>query len=61
MNKKESVIVLIITFVVVVIWIISDVWHTQSSEPLDAKIPKLLEPFDPNFDMETVNQLNNGL
>lgn len=59
MSRKEFIVVLIITFIVVIIWIIADIIHTQPSVTKDPKIDKLIEPLNPNFDESVTNQLKN--
>lgn len=57
MDKKELVIILALTFIVVMIWVASDIIHSKPSEPLDPKIQKLIEPIDPNFDTNLIEEL----
>jgi hypothetical protein len=59
MSKKELVIILIITFIVIIIWVVSDIFHSKPSVPLDPKLETILEPVDPNFDQETLAKLKN--
>lgn len=57
MEKKEFVLVIIFTFVVVMIWIASDIYHTHSNITISPKLKQTLEPVDPNFDTATLKRV----
>lgn len=57
MNKKEFVIILTFTFIVVMIWIASEVIHARPSPPVNEKIKILIDPIDPNFDATTLSKI----
>lgn len=59
MNKKEFVAILIITFFVIMVWIIAEIIHSKPSVPLDPKIQKLLDPLEKNFDSVTLEKIKN--
>jgi hypothetical protein len=57
MPNKQFVLVTIVTFIVIVIWIIADVLHTQPSVQVDPKLTTLLTPISPNFDQKVISQI----
>lgn len=57
MNKKEFMIILIITFFVIMVWIIAEIIHSKPSVPVDPKLQQLLDPIDPNFDTSTLERI----
>lgn len=57
MNNRQFVIVVVITFIVIVIWIIADIIHTQPSVEINPKLTTLLTPINPNFDQKVVAQI----
>lgn len=60
MGKKEFIVILSITFIVIVIWIITDILHTKSSVPVNTDLNKTLEPVNPSFDTETLKMIENS-
>lgn len=58
MNKKEFIVVLAITLIVVIVWGISDLIHTRSSSKDLPDIKRYLEPLDPNFDKATLDKIS---
>lgn len=59
MNKKEFIIILTSTFIAIMAWIASDIYHTKSAVPLDPKLQKILDPVDPGLDLETLRLIQN--
>lgn len=57
MQRKEVVIIAIITFIVVVAWIATSVIGTRSSAPVNPKINQVIEPIDPTFDQSTIDKI----
>lgn len=55
--NKQFVIVVIITFIVIIVWIIADIIHTKPSVPLNPKLEVLLAPISPNFDQKIISQI----
>ena len=58
MNRKEFVVVLVLTFIVIIIWIITDIIHTRPSVEVDPKVQNIIEPISPDFDQETLKQIS---
>ena len=59
MQRKEVVIIAVITFIVVVAWIATSVLGTKSSAPVNPKINEVIEPIDPTFDQTTIDRIKN--
>lgn len=50
MSAKQFAIIVVITFIVGIIWLVSDIiFNTKASIPDNPKINTLLEPINPNF------------
>lgn len=51
MNRKEFVLILVITFIVIMIWLGYDLFFkTKASIQTDAKLQSILDPINPDFD-----------
>lgn len=59
MNKKEFIIILIITFFVIMVWIFSEILHSKPSVPTDPKLTSLLDSIDSNFDKTILEKVKN--
>lgn len=57
MSNRQFVIVVIITFIVIVIWMVADIWHTKPSVEVNPKMATLLTPIDPTFDQKIISQI----
>lgn len=57
MNKKEFIVVLVITFTVFVAWLIFDIVHTKASVQINPKLQKLLDPVTSSFDKPTLDRI----
>ncbi len=60
MNRKEFIIILIVTFFVIMVWIVAEIIHTKPSVEVDPKIQGLIEPINPNFDQTILDQVKNA-
>lgn len=61
MERKEIVLITVVTFIVIVLWVASSIIGTDPSVPENPKLKKLLEPIDTSFDqsvIEKVSQIN---
>lgn len=58
MEKKEIVIIAIVTFIVVVLWVGVGILGSKSSVPENPNLSKLLEPINPNFDQQALDQIS---
>lgn len=54
MITKEFFIILIITFITICAWVIFDIIHTRAEVEIPGKIQELIEPIDPNFDLQVI-------
>jgi hypothetical protein len=61
MNKKELVLVLTITFIVIMAWVIFDILHSKSSEPIDPKIQELLTPIESDINKTLIQKINQNI
>jgi hypothetical protein len=57
MNRKEFLLIIIITFIVVMVWVASNIYHDRSNTNIDPEIAPLLEDITPNFDQETLDKV----
>jgi hypothetical protein len=58
MIKKNWFIVLVITIIVAVIWILTDVVLTKPSVGVDPEITQLITDINPTFDQKIVDKIN---
>jgi len=58
MKKREFITVLVITLIVVVVWVVSDLVHTKSSAQGLPDVKNYTDPVDPNFDQDTLNKIS---
>src|SRR5687768_3242420 len=58
MSKKGWIIVLIMTFIVLILWVATDIYLTRPQTPADDRLKKALEPLDPNLDLSPLKQLD---
>lgn len=52
MNKKEFLLIAIITFITVLAWVVFDILHARSKVEISPKVQEVIEPIDPNFDLK---------
>ena len=57
MNRKEFVVILVITFLVIMVWIVSEIARSKPSVPIDPKLNSLLDPIDPLFNQDTLGKI----
>ncbi len=58
MNRKEFVILLVITFIVIMIWLAFDIFfRTKPSVEADPNLQTIIEPINPKFDQTTLDQI----
>ncbi|MBI2011394.1 hypothetical protein HYS91_01365 [Candidatus Daviesbacteria bacterium] len=50
MNKKELLVLSLVTFLVFIVWISTDIYRTKSNIEISPKLQQALEPLNPNFD-----------
>lgn len=57
MTGKQFLYILIATFITIFAWVITDIIHSRSQVQIPPEIKQLMEPIDPNFDQEAINDL----
>ncbi len=58
MGGRQFVYILIFTLITIIIWIGADFIHSQAKKVSPpAEVSQLIEPLDPNFDQEAINEL----
>lgn len=57
MNKKEFLVIAIITLITACAWAFFDILHTRSNTEVSAKVQQVIEPIDPNFDQQAIKLL----
>ena len=58
MNKIEIIIVLIVTLIVVLVWVSSDIYFSKPVEDTNAQA--VLDPVNSRFDQTTLSQIANN-
>ena len=56
MNKKEFFIIIVVTFITICAWVIFDTLHKRSEVEIPPKLQEVIEPIDPNLDLESLKQ-----
>lgn len=51
MTRKEFLIGAILTFVIIIAWVIFDLIHANAKVETSRKVQQLIEPINPNFDL----------
>lgn len=59
MTNKQFLYLAIATFITVVIWVTSDLIHSQANTQIPSDINKIMEPISPDFDKEVLNEIGN--
>ena len=60
-KQKDILFVLISSFVVVVVWIGSNLYHIHVTSTVAPDIQKLLSPIDPTFDTQIIQKLKSRI
>lgn len=61
MKQKNIVILLVLTFVTVVVWIGSNIYHIIVTSTVDEELQEQIIPINPNFDRVTIDKLKTRL
>lgn len=60
MTGKQFATILMITFIVGIIWLVSDIlFNTKPSVPVNPKLDSLLQPINPNFNPRVLEIIRN--
>lgn len=54
MTKKGYLLVAVATLITIILWVVFDIIHKRSAVQTSAEVEKLIEPIDPNFDLEGI-------
>lgn len=57
MTGKNFLYIVIATFITIMVWVVVDIIHQNSSVQIPAEITDLIKPINPNFDSEVINAL----
>lgn len=57
MIKKDWIVVLVITFIVFMIWLLSDLYHTRPGVEITPKLQEALDPLNPTLDPQTLEKI----
>lgn len=57
MKGKQFLYIVIATFLTIIIWVVLDIVHARSKVQTQPEIQKLLEPVNPYFDQEVMDEL----
>lgn len=63
MRGRDFLIFSVLTFITVVVWIVSDAYHAAVTSTLTTVEKKMMEPLSPTFDQQVIKELRtrNGL
>lgn len=53
-NRKEFLIIAIMTLITVIAWVVFDIIHARSNVTIETSVQKVIEPIDPNFDLGVI-------
>lgn len=56
MNKKELFIAAILTFTIIVAWVVFDILHARSQVEISPKVKEIIEPISPDFSIKSLSQ-----
>lgn len=59
MKKNQLIFILVVTFIVVMSWVVFDIIHTKASVPLNSQLNEAIEPINPEFDQTVLDQVKN--
>lgn len=57
MSGKQLLYIVIFTFLVTLVWVTSNIMHSQSEVQIPPETKQLMEPVNSTFDQETINTL----
>lgn len=58
MIKSEFMVILVITFLVIMAWLVFGIIHTRASIEVTPQLQDTLESINPNFDQATLDQVS---
>lgn len=54
MNRKEFLLVAIVTLITIIAWVVFDIIHKSSSVSLSPNVQENIKPIDPNFNIDAL-------
>lgn len=57
MNRKEFVILIATTCLVILVWIATDIYRSKASVTVSPSLKQALEPLNPDFDQKALDQI----
>ncbi|MDD2822657.1 MAG: hypothetical protein PHQ59_01115 [Candidatus Daviesbacteria bacterium] len=57
MSGKYFLYIVIATFITALIWLTTEVIHSQRKNQISPEVQSLTEPINPNFDIKVINDL----
>lgn len=57
MSGKQFLYVIIATLITILIWFGVDIYHSRNTVQISPEIQQVLEPVNPNFDINLINDL----
>lgn len=58
MKSIQFIITAVITFIVIMIWLVADIIHTQADIPVSSKLKEAITPLDSSFDQTTLDEIS---
>lgn len=59
MTRNEFLLFLMVTFIVVMIWVVSDIIHTRKNVKISPDLEQVSQEIIPTFDQKTLDQIKN--
>lgn len=57
MTGKQFLVIIIATLITVLIWFAVDIYRSKTQVKISPEVQQLLEPVNPNFDPNLINEL----
>lgn len=54
LDRKSFLIIAIATLATIILWVIFDILHARANVEISPKLQEIIEPLDPNFDIQAV-------
>jgi len=58
MNRKEFLFVVIVSFIVVAVWIVSNIYQERSNVAVAPELQGAIQSINPNFDQKTLDKIS---
>lgn len=54
MNRKEWLLAAVLTFIIILAWLVFDAIHARSKVEISPKVQELIEPINPNLNTQNL-------